>query len=422
MDINCNTAAETGGTGDVAESGPSKRELIGIDGHWYDITTFISRHPGGDIIKEYVGRDASAAFHAFHKPSVLKHRKPCAPMTNRVIHSAEKAFSELGEYFEQEGYFETDYYWYSRKFLVTFSMLLTAVILTTQFESTFAIYAGAVALAAFWQQSGFFMHDCEHNQFTQNRHIDRQLGTFFATCCFGVSGDWWRSDHFTHHAVTNYVSLERDFFDPQQREMIWAQNEKLWPFYRSKLEHFCIKVQHITFLPVCIVIGRIGIMIDSMKDERCTSQIVAFVLHVTWVGLLLSYVPTYNQMITYYCIASFLQGVLHIQLLISHYSKDFHYLGDVTVTDSWYQSQVASNIDIITPWWLDWFHGGLNFHLVHHLYPRMPRHNFRKATEYVRRICKEENLHYDCCGWFEAVARTVLHLKLMAKHFKLDPR
>ena len=398
-----------------------KKSWIGIDGKWYDVEKFIPHHPGGDIIREFVGRDATAVFHAFHEHSVLKHRRPCAEMETKR-NTKELAFSELREYFDREGYFKTDYCWYAKKFLVLIAILILCITLVTQFEFMPFRYLGAVALAAFWQQSGFFMHDFEHNQFTRNRHWDRNLGTIFATLCFGISGDWWRSDHFVHHSMTNYVSPERNFYDPQQRELIWAQNEKLWPFFTSKLEQLCIKVQHISFLPVCIILGRFGIIIRSMKDERSPSQLIAFVLHMTWVGYLLSYLPSTREMLIFYLIASFLQGILHIQLLISHYSKEFHYQRDVTVTQNWYQSQIASNIDITCPWWFDWFHGGLNFHLVHHLYPRMPRNNFRRATEHVKRVCEEQNLHYDHCGWFEAVSRTVKHLKVMATLFKLDPR
>ena len=55
---------------------PEKPKLIGIDGRWYDVTKFVSKHPGGKVILEYVGRDASAIFHAYHDSDrVLKLRK-----------------------------------------------------------------------------------------------------------------------------------------------------------------------------------------------------------------------------------------------------------------------------------------------------------------------------------------------------------
>lgn len=399
------------------------RRLIGIDGLWYDIKTFIPHHPGGNIIERFIGKDATSAFYAFHKPDLLRHRRPCSKM-NEVQTEKEisQAFLQLGRFFKSEGFFELNYYWYLKKVLVSALMLMTSFHLVAYFQRSACKFLGAVALAAFWQQCGFLMHDAEHNLITQDRHIDSWLGTFFATVGFGVSGSWWRQEHFVHHAFTACIDYDTDFFDPQMREAVWAQNKKLWPFYKSRLQYYCIKIQHITFLPICILVGRIGIMIDSMKGERRLRELLAFVLHWLWMGCLLWRMESYREMLLFYSIAACLQGILHIQLLISHYSKEFHYLTDLSTSIDWYQMQVVSNIDIDTPYWLDWFHGGLNFHLVHHLYPRMPRYNYRRATYYVRELCAKHGMQYDHCGWLEAVYRTISHLKVMSTHFSLDPR
>ena len=78
------------------------RQCIGIDGYWYDITKFIPFHPGGDVIKQFVGKDASAVFHAFHKDSVLKHRRPCGKMQEikPEVDEAGVAFTQLGKKFQ----------------------------------------------------------------------------------------------------------------------------------------------------------------------------------------------------------------------------------------------------------------------------------------------------------------------------------
>jgi len=406
------------------KSSKQGKKLIGIDGYWYDITNFIPYHPGGKVIEQFVGKDASAVFHGFHRQSVLRHRKPYARMNETSVENSRvsQAFAHLGQYFEKEGYFVTDYYWYAKKFLVTFLMICCVVYIVTNYPTSDRVYLGAVALAAFWQQCGFFMHDFEHNQFSQNRHIDKWLGTFFGTFCFGISGSWWRDEHFIHHALTTCVDHDIGFADPQMMEaVVWAQNEKLWPFYQNRLSYFLIRIQHITFLPLCVFMGRLAIIKASMVQERRLIEWAAFGLHWVWICVLLSYLPTWKHVFIFYGIASTIQGVLHIQLLISHYAKDYHHVKNVSKDVNWAQMQVESNIDIITPLWLDWFHGGLNFHLVHHLYPRMPRHNYRKATEYVRKVCHEYNLHYDHCGWFEAVKRTLSQLKRMSEHFSLDP-
>lgn len=42
--------------------------------------------------------------------------------------------------------------------------------------------------------------------------------------------------------------------------------------------------------------------------------------------------------------------------------------------------QTEHSMDVDCSWYMDWFHGGLQFQVVHHLFPRIPRHNLR----YVR--------------------------------------
>lgn len=48
-----------------------------IDGHIYDVTGFLSEHPGGQaIILKYAGNDASDAFHQVHASNVLEEYIP----------------------------------------------------------------------------------------------------------------------------------------------------------------------------------------------------------------------------------------------------------------------------------------------------------------------------------------------------------
>lgn len=50
---------------------------VGVRGKWYDVTQFIERHPGGDVLLEFQDRDATAQFIAYHdEAKVLKHWKP----------------------------------------------------------------------------------------------------------------------------------------------------------------------------------------------------------------------------------------------------------------------------------------------------------------------------------------------------------
>jgi len=53
-----------------------KRMVVGYDGKWYDVTEFINKHPGGDVIKLFIGQDATDLMNSWHHSDVVKHRKP----------------------------------------------------------------------------------------------------------------------------------------------------------------------------------------------------------------------------------------------------------------------------------------------------------------------------------------------------------
>ena len=397
------------------------RKLIGIDGKWYDITAFIPYHPGGDIIDKFVGKDATAVFRAMHHKDVLGKRQPVGYFTRDLSDPASVRFAQLRAFFEREGYFETDYLWYARKVLVTLALLAVVVYLLVTGQSLTVRLVGAVMLAAFWQQCGFHLHDFMHNQVLHDRKWDQRLGVFFGTACLGLSASWWRDEHFIHHALTNTVHIPSEFADPQMREPIWAQNSTLFPFFKTRLEAFFIRIQHYTFVPVCLFLGRAGIIIDSMKDERRWYEIVAFALHCLATVVLFSYIPTWEHRFYVYFTASSFQGILHVQLLTNHYAKAFFHLDSVLSKD-WHRMQIECNLNVENPWWLDWFHGGLNLHIEHHLFPTMPRHNFRKASVHIRKLCEELGIHYHAMPLSHAVVYVLKHLKASGKLFSLDPR
>jgi fatty acid desaturase len=57
--------------------------------------------------------------------------------------------------------------------------------------------------------------------------------------------------------------------------------------------------------------------------------------------------------------------------------------------------QVASTRDIQASMFNDWFTGGLNRQIEHHLFPTMPRHNLNKISFHVRALCEKHGLIYE---------------------------
>ena len=400
-----------------------KKKLIGIDGKWYNVTNFIKYHPGGPIIEKFVGQDATAAFRStgHENHGVLDKWKPVGTYTMPQRHPADAEFEQMIKDMKAEGLYETDYSFYVKKFSFIASLWATVFLCVMAFDAWYMHYLGAVVLAFVWQQSGFVMHEFMHSQVVKKHEKDRYGGVFFGTVIFGISAHWWRDEHIFHHAMTNSIDIANRFVDPQMWESVWAQDPKMFPLFKNSIQWFFIKIQHITFIPFVCLIGRLEIVFDSFIKEKRLLEWIGWSLHWVWITYLLSHLPTWREVAIFYAIAASIEGIFHFQLILSHYCKAYMYVDEYHKT-SWYVYQIITNMNLLTPKWQDWYYGGLNYHIEHHLFPTLPRKHLRAIGPRVQAICKKHGIDYDICPFTEALWKTLVSLKEAGSHFSLDPR
>ena len=60
------------------------------------------------------------------------------------------------------------------------------------------------------------------------------------------------------------------------------------------------------------------------------------------------------------------------------------------------------------------FHGGLQYQIEHHLFPRLPRANLRRVAPRVRALCQRHGIPYRQLGFLEATAEIVGTLRRVA--------
>jgi hypothetical protein len=83
---------------------------------------------------------------------------------------------------------------------------------------------------------------------------------------------------------------------------------------------------------------------------------------------------------------------------------------------SWWHKQLEGTVDIDCGPRSDWFHGGLQFQTIHHLYPRLPRFALRAVSREVDVACAQSGLVYNKTANFATANRLVLDTLVKTAH------
>ena len=151
----------------------------------------------------------------------------------------------------------------------------------------------------------------------------------------------------------------------------------------------CIRDRYYTFIPI-MGVARLNLyaqgIIRLVKERR---TIPARIQALEWGGLALfalwysSFVRLLppGHRLPFVLVAWFTTGLLHLQIVSSHFSRST--FAGQPGQKSWFELQLDGTLDMTCAPEFDWFHGGLQFQIEHHLFPRVPRYNLRKLKPIV---------------------------------------
>lgn len=409
--------------------------LLGVNGDWYDVTHYITYHPGGTFIKQFDGQDVSCQVRAFHFRDVVKGFTPIGSydQSDTVIE-----YSKMHDELKQKGFFNVSKWFLVTKPIVAFSFLAGSQFCIKQIhrlapttdmlsKKVVGLACGAgLLLGLFWHQNAYLMHDAMHNGLTHKRKTDKLMGSFFGSVCLGLNHGWWMREHFVHHALPNMYSKKTHFYDPQMRENVCAQNRVLFGsymrnnFFFNSMQYLAIKSQKYSYIPYNFCWGRGQALFNSYTDIRKVGEFVGLGLHNFWVYLFLQQIPDWRLVAITYGTAWLAEGIVHLQLLLNHYIRPWTEIETINEDNEWPIALTNSAVNVRTSRITDWFWCGLNFHIEHHLFPSMPRENLRKSTKYSQAFCAKVNAPYQSENIFSLLYKTTCKMGEMAELFTLD--
>eukprot|EP00897_Mesotaenium_endlicherianum_P008768 jgi/Mesen1/791/ME000110S_11058 len=380
---------------------------VTISGKVYDLTKWLDTHPGGSMpILDIAGQDATEIFTAFHNENIWGYLPKFyigeleVKETSPIVADYRKLLRELHD----EGLFKTDMRFYYT-ILFTLASLFACVVAGVVFTSSTAVHMGcAVLLGLVWNQCSFIGHDAGHNGITKSRKIDSYIGLLAGNIMTGIGIAWWKSTHNVHHLVCNSLNYDPDVQHVPLLAISSRLFSSLYSNFHARIMPFdsvaraFVSVQHLTYYPIMIV-ARVNLYAQTLmllcsrdKVPNRLQDALGVAAFWTWFACLLAALPNVYERLAFAVICHAMTAILHIQISLSHFPMPT-YEGRPEI-DTFVQTQLNGTLDVDCHPWLDWFHGGLQYQIEHHLFPRLPRHNLRQVTTKVQALCKKHNLPY----------------------------
>lgn len=414
---------------EVAEHNSTNDCWIVIEGRVYDLSKWLNKHPGGLLpILNLAGKDSTDAFMHNH-PAEVWEKLPWFHIADvhKTSGPIESGFRELRQILLDKNLFKTDPFYYVKKSLFLAIMFMVMLYLALHVQTTIAIMVSAFLLGLFWQQLSFIGHDTGHNAITHIQVVDSLLGIFVGNFMGGISIGWWKRSHNVHHIVTN--SIEHDP-DVQHLPMLAIHKDMFSRFYSSyhskwiyldTMGRALISYQHLLYYPI-MGFARFNLYVQSLRLLLSAEhvpykrlELVASIGFILWFTSLVRALPTSLDAFIFLLISHFVSGVLHLQITLSHFPMPVHHGRSYTSdSDGWFATQIHGSMNIKSNWLTDWFYGGLQFQIEHHLFPRLPRHNLRAARALVKPFAARHGIPYVELGFWDANKKCLATLRAAA--------
>ncbi|CAL8122102.1 unnamed protein product [Orchesella dallaii] len=398
-----------------------RKEII-YDGNYYDVTDFITRHPGGEQIMGWFtlpGEDATTAIEQFHARSFtkvegimksLKSRpvtesldEPFNKATREKNKALTKDFTKLFKELKAEGYFDPSYTHITYRIVELILITVVGLHLVTQYSSLLAKSLGVFALTMSQGRAVWLMHEAGHYSLTGNVKIDKRIEALVIGIWLGWSGIFWRRHHSLHHAMTNRINRDSDL----DTKPVYINNMKILDdpvkennfFYRNQLE----------LAPFTSILAPFFVAL------RMSAPVL--LKHKIWEEFL--------------ALGIHLMGAYYIGLwpwLCSHWMLMFYYYINVTlphthlpVTDQpthWVEHGLVHTCDVEQRPWCDWWMGNLNYQIEHHLFPTMPQFKNKLIVGRVKALAEKHGLPYRVYSYKEALFMAFANIYDVTKQLK----
>ena len=319
------------------------------------------------------------------------------PLTRR---ENDRVYLELKRKVTAAGLLDRQYGYYAWKIPSVVAMVAASVALLVIFSGVLWIQMlNAVFLALVFTNLGFLGHDSGHRQiFVSAKHNDWVLLTVgFLT---GMTPSWWQDKHNTHHRAPNHIDIDGDI----EVSLLAFTHEQALAM--KGIGRLTVRYQAFLFYPMLALTSfslLFGGIAYQMRKGRMRYPIVEPVLVVAgltaYLGLIFFFLGPWQGAL-FIAVHRALGGI-YMGSVFAPNHKGMPILDKDSEMDFLHKQTLTARNVHGSPL-ADFWYGGLNYQIEHHLFPNMPRNNLKKAQVIVRAFCREKGLPYHETGVWQS--------------------
>ncbi|UFS59244.1 fatty acid desaturase family protein [Subtercola endophyticus] len=257
-------------------------------------------------------------------------------------------------------------------------------------------------------QFAFLAHEASHRQVFESGKANDLAGRMLANLFVGISYSWWMNKHSRHHANPNILGkdpdIDRDVVSFTEDQA--GETRGIYAWFTKRQGKFFFPILVLEGLNLHVhgfrtVFGRGKVDKRTIEIVMLVARIGAYVAVIFLMlplGMAFAFIGVQLAVFGVYMGSSFAPNHIGMPILPRDSKVDF------------LRRQVLTSRNVSGGWFINWFMGGLNFQVEHHLFPNMARPHLRAAQVIAREYCDTHTILYTETTLPEAYATVVRYM------------
>mmetsp|Transcript_9314 Transcript_9314/g.34460 ORF Transcript_9314/g.34460 Transcript_9314/m.34460 type:complete len:476 (-) Transcript_9314:139-1566(-) len=370
-----------------------EKVFLKVDSTWYNARSFAEKHPGGAEILEFCHlEDITDQFYSVHSERAGKWLRALPKVSTQALEAEMQkhnktepkrsqtslSFEKFRQQLEKEGWFERSV-WGDLFYLGSLALLYTLGFYFGSMRATgpltqYSWVLGSFLLGLGMQQAGWISHDYSH----------MREGKFLVVVSYvtglllnGFSVQWWSRKHNgLHHVFTNQMGIDPDI---NNEPVLFLSTPKEGDVWYRKYQHIYYHFVF-SFLYVSWRIQSIQYIIEHKL--LLEGSIIAMSYSILFYFLPLKVI-----------LCSILIGGWLVAEIVTATHQDEEFLTEKSFDFVADQFKTTRDV-VLDSTFMNWLWGGMQYQLIHHLFPKMPKYYYPECSKKLLKWCEENQIEY----------------------------